>query len=164
MKPSDKPTLVKQLTDMRACEKAVEWVRDNDIRTLKAAWAQCERGDWMLWYAGRLSGPPESASRKRLVLAACECERLALKYVKTGDDRPRIAIETAEKWARGEGGVTLDDVRAVRTDAYAAAAADADAYAAAAAAAAATDARTKTLSACAAIVRRHYPTPPRKDK
>ena len=139
------------LTDLRACPDAVAWARG--YHDLYAAWAASERGDWMLWLAGKLSGPPESASRKRLVLAACECARLALAHVRAGEDRPRIAIETAERWARGEAGVTLANVRAAAADAYAAAAADAAAAAAAAYAAAAWAARTSTHAACADIVR-----------
>jgi len=36
------------------------------------------------------------------VWCACACAREALKYVPKGEDRPRIAIETAEKWVRGK--------------------------------------------------------------
>jgi len=32
-----------------------------------AAWAACERGDWMLWWLGRMSGPPGSPLRRALV-------------------------------------------------------------------------------------------------
>jgi hypothetical protein len=55
-----------------------------------------------------LAGPTESESRKKLILAACGCARLALKHIKKGEDRPRLAIETTEAWARGENGVTIE--------------------------------------------------------
>jgi hypothetical protein len=113
--------------------------------------------------------------------------------VPNGDDRPRKAIETAEAWAHGQEGVTLDMVRAAAdaAAAYAAraadAAADAAAYAyaaraaaraaaaaayayaayaadAAARAAAAAYAKNKTLAKCANIVRKYYPKPPRMAK
>src|SRR3990167_7435014 len=74
-------------------------------------WSGFERGDWMLWVIGKAAGLPESESRKKLVLCACQCARMALPYVMKGENRPLAAIESAEKWARGEN-VTLDDVRA----------------------------------------------------
>ena len=74
----------------------------------------------MLWLLGKLSGPPESASRKKLVLAACACARQALRFVPTGEDRPRLAIEIAERWAKNKAGVMLEQVK---TAAYAAASA-----------------------------------------
>ena len=174
---------LKPIKRMRACEEALEW--GEQFGTIEEAWANCEKGDWMLWLAGRLAGDPESESRKRLVLTACECARLALPYVKGGEQSPLKAIETAEQWAKGETNITLSDVRAAAAAAYAAAAAHAyAAYAAAAAAyaayaaadaaaAAAADdaaaaaayaayaaARKEIRKKCADIVRKHYPKPP----
>ena len=85
-----------------------------------------------------MSGNSESDSRKKVVLAACQCARLALKYVKSGEERPLKAIEITEAWTRGEGNITLSDVR------EAADAAD----------------RKKTLKKCADIVRGFYPHAP----
>ncbi len=99
-----------------SCKEAVEFART--FESIDECWSACERGDWMLWLLGRLSGSPESQSRKLLVLCACSCARLALPYVTEGEKRPRLAIETAERWACGDEGVSLDDVRAA---AYAAA-------------------------------------------
>ena len=81
-----------------ACGDAVAWAAG--FPDLGAAWAACERGDWMLWLAGRVSDKPMSDARRPLVLAACECARLALPHVRAGDDRPLRAIEMAERWAR----------------------------------------------------------------
>ena len=115
-----------ELTQMAACAEAVKWAKNYE--TLQSAWDVCERGDWLLWLAAKRSR--STASRKRLVLAACECARLALSHVPVGETRPLTAIETAEKWTRGE--ATLQDV-ATATDAVYAAAAYAAAYADAAA-------------------------------
>lgn len=167
-----------ELEKLGACREAIEWV---DERTLDEAWAVCERGDWMLWLLGWLADTEEK--RKPLVLAACDCAELALKYVPAGELRPAEALRVARAWALGDG-VALDDVRraayatyaaytayaaAAAYAAYAAAAAAyaaTAAYAAAAATAAAataayTAARTATLKACADIVRRHYPAAPK---
>ena len=129
-----------------ACGNAVEWARKQP--SAAAAWKSCERGDWMLWLAGKWC--ETETERKRLVLAACECARLALPHVKKGELRPLRAIETAEQWARGENGVTLGDVRAARRAAGAAyAAGAAAAYAADAAAAYAADAAAYAADAAA---------------
>ncbi len=73
-------------------------------------------------------------------MAACACARLSLVHVPSGEERPRIAIETAESWCRGE--ANIEQVREARRNAaayaaaaYAAYAYDAAAYDAAAAAA-----------------------------
>ena len=161
---------------LNPCADAVAWYAQ--YPTLQIAWDACERGDWMLWYLRRCG-----VDRGRLVLAACACARLSLAYVRAGEDRPRLAIETAERWARREEGVTLVDVQraadaaasaayaadAAASAAYAAAyAADAVADAASAAAAAyaaasaadadaAVDARAPALRRCADVVRQHFP-------
>ena len=153
-------TWLRQIKRVGACEDAVEWAEQ--YNSLAEAWAECERGDWMLWLSGKLSGEPGSDSRKRVVLTACECARLALPYVKKGEKRPLKAIETAEAWVRGEPDVTLADVRDAAADAADAAdAAGAAAYAAGAAAGAA-GVRDKIQKKCADIVRKHYPNPPEK--
>jgi hypothetical protein len=100
----------KTLDDLGACQEGLEWSRGQE--SPKAAWEACERADWMLWYIGAtIGGDPESAERKKLVLCACECARTALKHVPAGECRPRIAIKTAERWARGEPSVSQNDVR-----------------------------------------------------
>ena len=154
------PKSVQVLQSLHACSEAVQWFADQPNRIV--AWKTCPRGDWMLWLLGKLSGEPESNTRSKVVLCACQCARLSLKHVK-GEGRPLAAIETAERWARGEDGVTLKMVHAAAYAAYAAADAAyaADAAADAAYAAAYAAARTKTLAQCADIVRQHYPRPPK---
>ena len=82
-----------RLIKLDACPGAVEWVGDRDLKT---AWAECDRADWMLWYAAR----DKRVKRTTLVRAVCACARTALKYVPAGEDRPRLAIEAAERWAK----------------------------------------------------------------
>lgn len=99
-----------ELVPLDACEDALAFARQ--CETAQAAWDACERGDWLLWWIGRsgLTGAPESAERRTLVKVACGCARLALPHVPAGEERPRIAIETAERWADGDPAVTLQDV------------------------------------------------------
>src|SRR5580704_11363598 len=140
-------TIGDRLEKMGACSNSVKWA--SNYTSNEQAWADCERGDWMLWIAGRLS-----KDRKQVVLAACACARLSLKYASKGEERPRIAIETAEAWCGN--GATLAQVKAAAYGAADAGAADAAAYAAYAADAAA---RRKTLKECADICRRMLPMP-----
>ena len=83
------------LEKLHACDESIEWYEAQESD--EHAWSNCERGDWLLWLLGRIG-----VDRKRLVLCCCECARLSLKYVPEGEDRPRIAIDTAERWAKGE--------------------------------------------------------------
>jgi len=134
-----------KLKEINACFDAIQWAEN--YTSLQKAWDNCERGDWILWLIGKQAGKPESKSRKKLVLTACKCARLALKHVPKNEKRPLKAIQTAEKWAKGDNNISLQDVRSAA--AYAAAAYAADA------------ARNKTLKKCANIVRKNYPKAPK---
>jgi len=147
------------LTRLGACHEAREWAAG---KTLKQAWNECHRGDWLLWLAGMLD-----IDRKVLVQATCACARLALPHVPAGELRPLKSIEAAEAWTRGE--AMIEDVRAavVAVDAawaraaraacaaWRAAATWAAAEAAGAAAGAWGAALAAKLAECADIVREH---------
>lgn len=135
--------LLRKLTKLNACIGAVEFVETQ--KTPQDAWENCVRGDWMLWYIGKNS-KPESNNHRKLVMAACTCARLSLKYLPKDEKRPLKAIQITEKWAKGDIKITIDDVR---NAAYAADAActAADAACAACAACAAANA---ACAACAA--------------
>ena len=170
-----------------ACGEAVRWASKQKSRA--TAWRDCERGDWMLWLIGQTNASnPYSEERKPLVRVACECARLAWKYMPQAS---RDALEVVEAWTRGE--ASAEDCRKARAAAdaaayaaaayaadaaayaYAAAAAYAAAYAAYtayaayayaaytayAAAAAAAAARKSTLDKSAQIVRKYYPEAPK---
>ena len=95
------PTLVDRIRYLSPCDEAVRWLAKQ--KTPTQAWLDCKRGDWMLWIIGTQAGPPLSDARRTLVLCACECAWLSLKYFEDlypNDTRPRRAIETAEKWAK----------------------------------------------------------------
>ena len=158
------------LENFDVCDDALEWCSKQ--RSRHQAWQDCERGDWMLWLLGYLAGPMGSRSRKRLVLCCCEVARPALKHVPKGENRPRVAIETAEAYCYGR--ASLDEVRAAAKaayDAYVNVAAAYDAYAAYAAAYAAYVAYVADDAANVAVsgevreksantVRKHYPNMP----
>jgi hypothetical protein len=158
------------LVELNACSEAQEWAGG---KSLAVVWKTCKRGDWLLWLCGKMADKPNWPTRKEVVLAACDCAKLALKYVPKGEERPRKCLETVRAWAAGN--ATIHEVRTARAaadaDAAAAYAAYADAadaaYAADAAAAAAAyayavyayadaaaNARTTTLAKCAVLVRK----------
>ena len=132
-----------------ACKDARQWAAD---KTLHEVWTTCERGDWLLWLAGRMEGHPGWHTRQQIVLAACACAETALPYVPVYENRPRLAMETARAWTRGEAtleqvGAAADAAGAAADAAYAAAGA---AYAAAGAAYAAARAAYAAYAAGAA--------------
>jgi hypothetical protein len=172
-----------RLTSLGACHEAVEWVAK--YKTPLAAWKACKRGDFLLWYCGKVSGPPDSPSRRKLVLVAALCAETALPLIKDDEETRAICEATIQTcYAHAHGEATLEDVRSAYADAITAATAAAyvaiadaitavaaAAYVAAAtastasaannaAAAYAAAARAKSLATCADIVRANYPKPP----
>lgn len=118
------------LKDLNACIDAIKWSKG---KSLEEAWRECPRGDWLLWLAAGLR-----INQKLLVSAACACARTALRNVPEGEDRPRIAIETAEAWTRGE--ATPSEVQSAAANAALGVAYDADVSVSVYAARAASDA------------------------
>ncbi len=148
---TDMQSLLAFARDRGACSEARLWL--NTQTDPRVAWEMCERPDWMIWFARR-----RNVARKVLVRIACDCARTVLRFVPEGEERPRLAIEAAERWTRDE--ATIDEVRAAAADAatYAAgnaadAAGNAAAYAAYAADAAAY-AATGAIQMCQ-IIRTH---------
>ena len=106
-----------------ACDEARNWARTQP--SYAAAWRNCQRGDWMLWLIWILR-----TDRRKLVLCCCEIARQVLHLIPSDEERPRVCIEIAERWVRGDRGVGFRDVRYAANAAYAAYAAYASAYAA----------------------------------
>jgi hypothetical protein len=90
---------------MGACPEAIRWAEQ--YPTLPAAWEACERGDWMLWLAGRDAALAQGNDRHvRLCWAICVIWwELAYPWwyeygEATGDHRPEDAIEALERFCR----------------------------------------------------------------
>ena len=137
-------TFKEKLEKLNACKSAIEWVGDRDIKT---AWAECKRGDWMLWLVNASNPRITLAMRKKLVLCSCDIAESVLKYIPQDEKRPAEAVRIARAWANGEK-VSLNDVNAAYAAAYAAANAANAAYAA-------------KCAAYADIVRKYFPKPPK---
>ena len=79
------------------CAEAIAWLDGLPAGTTpQQAWDTCPRADWMLWYA-----EATGVHRVTLTRCSCACARTALRFVPAGEDRLRIAIETAEAWCDG---------------------------------------------------------------
>ena len=85
------------LKQLGACREGYDWVSGRD---LSQTWDDLERADWLLWLAGSMADKPGWNTRQEIVLAACDCAETALKYVAKGENRPRMAIESARNWAK----------------------------------------------------------------
>ena len=112
--------LQKYLTSMNACPEAVEWVGDKNLKT---AWAECERGDWMLWLMGRVC-----KDERIVVLAAAKTANLVRHLMK--DPRSRSALDKALEYGGGFDAAASAHAAASAYAVYAAASASADAYSA----------------------------------
>jgi hypothetical protein len=139
-------TLRDHLVRLTACPEAVDWAGDKSVAQ---AWAECERGDWMLWLAGRVM-----TDRRPVVLAACDCaESAAIHWTDDTATACLWAIDAARRWARSE--TDTDEVRAAAATS-AAASYDATSATAAAAAASASAASASASYAAASAASAAY--------
>ena len=129
------------LRALGACDEAVVWYESYDWPDDEAAWCACGRGDWMLWLCAHIG-----VDRVLRVRSGCAIARTVLHLVPAGEERPRLAIEAAERWCDDPSAANRTAAAyaaAYAADAASSSAADADAAsssAADAAAAAASDA------------------------
>lgn len=142
------------LRAMRACPEALAWAESHG-GDLPALWRDCQRGDWLLWYAAR-KGAPLSA----FALAAAACAETALPYAGETREACEAAIAAARAWAEAPSAETREAASAAARAAgaagaayatYAARAARAAAYAACAAAYEAADAAHAAAGAAYAV-------------
>lgn len=70
----------------------------------------------MLWYICKM----EIGTRQERIHIICDCAATALKYVPKGENRPRLAIEAARKYADEKTPENLEKLNAARAAAEAA--------------------------------------------
>jgi hypothetical protein len=138
-------TFKEKLQKWNACQGALDWLGD---RSEQQALAECDRGDWLLWWFSREIGNEGYPDHRRFTLAKARCAKLVVHLMK--DERSIKAVEVAESY--GNGVATRKELIDASNAANAANAAadDDDAYAAAAAAAAYTAAAATAAYAAAA--------------
>ena len=141
------------LERLRACSESAAWAATQP--DLQTAWTNCKRSDWMLWLLARTTLDQDD---HRLRLMACDFAEAVLHLVPAGEDRPRLAIEAARRFARGE--ATREEMAAAGDAAGdAAGAAAGDAAWAAAWAAAGAAAGAAAWAAQANKLREYFPWP-----
>jgi hypothetical protein len=112
MSRATKQTFSDELAAMGACGGAVDWIASNKIRTVQAAWAKCQRADWMIWYLDK----HEAWTDRERRLFACWCVRHTplgdgrTTWDLLTDKRSRNAVEIAERFASG--GATREELDA----------------------------------------------------
>jgi hypothetical protein len=99
------------LQEYNACKESIRWIKQNNIQSLEKAWNICERGDWLLWMATRLS-----IDRRKLVLCAALYAHTIVQHME--DARSRDAVRIAFLWGRGK--ATDVELEKASDDAYAA--------------------------------------------
>lgn len=130
-----------KLIALGACREAVDWAEG---KSFEGAWNTSPRADWMLWLLGKIDGKASS----RIIFASCACARTALKYIPVGEDRPRLAIETAELFVEGKATIKeLESAEEAARAAWVAATAASASWAASAASSAAWVAASAPVSA-----------------
>ena len=98
--------LVAWLRGLDACYPAIFWAKSLPLdHGLNRAWAICDRSDWMLWLTKHLD-----IHHFVLRRIACDFARSVLYLVAAGEERPRLAIETAERFVGGSS--TLEELKA----------------------------------------------------
>ena len=169
-----------KLSALHACRDGLAFAETYD--TWQACWDAIPRGDWSLWLLGKLAGPPDSESRRKLVGVCSLITREVLPIFERrfpNDKRVRTCLDVLDRYAVGK--ATMAEVLKARSAACAAAcaascaacAASCAVCAASCAACAATyadgAASCAAYAACARkmirqksadIVRQHYPTAP----
>jgi len=87
-----------------------KWAASRPEASFYDLWNEIIDPEWLVYLAQ--SG---GATKKQIVLAACAVARLCLHLIPEGEDRPRIAIETTEAWAKG---AITEQVQEAATAAY----------------------------------------------
>jgi hypothetical protein len=140
---------ISKLKELNACEKAIDWCKKRNIKTVEEAWEKCERGDWMLWLYKNLYRD----NLKELTLAKGHCANTVRHLMR--DERSIGAVDAAI--AFGEGRISKEDLNIAATHAaHAAYAADAAARAASAAYAAYASAASAATHAAYAATHAAY--------
>ena len=114
MSTPPRPDLAEVLLALDACQQdeadAVPWARPYG-GDWERALVECRHRDWLFWLAGRLLQRGHLRAEV-LVTTACACARHVLHLVPANEERPRIAVEFAERWVRGR--ATWKEVSAAR--------------------------------------------------
>ncbi len=105
-----KTTWIEKLKKTGPCQEGLDWA--SKYETAQEAWDACERADWMLWAWGENCKEDYSKSHKNMVLACVKISKKSIKYIENKEIEKLVkkSLNTTERWAKGEKGVTLKDI------------------------------------------------------
>jgi hypothetical protein len=78
------------LMDVEACAQARDWAEG---RTPSRAWAECQRGDWMIWFAARMG-----VDGRLVTDTLCDVIVWAMEVEPMGDPRLTRPIDGLRRW------------------------------------------------------------------
>ena len=97
----------KRLNELKACGEAVLWLKD---RTPEQALAECERGDWLLWWFDKEKDTEGFPDNRKIILTKARCAKLVIHLMK--DERSINAADVADDIdAAIDAADVADDVR-----------------------------------------------------
>lgn len=91
----------------------------DDARSELVEVVSAPKTGWLAFWEGKKADAAslfkmcDAVDRRRILLAACAVAEGSLMYVPAGEDRPRLAIEAARRWALGRG--NAEELREQRT-------------------------------------------------
>lgn len=99
----------KRLKQLGSCSESRIWAKE---LTAKEAWEQCERGDWLLWWATK-----ENVSLNLIMIAKGKVAETVMHLM--NDERSKKAVQCAIDF--GEGKISIDMLNKSASEAYSAA-------------------------------------------
>lgn len=107
--------LSERLEVLGACSSGIHWAAGFDDP--QAAWAACQRGDWMLWLLGCFAGQRWSDARKPVLASGIACAELAAPHwPQEYADSIAAALGTLRSWI--DGLADADQARAACADLF----------------------------------------------
>ena len=90
------------LKQVKSCKEAIEWAKQYDsldlYEAIAKAWNECDNGEWLLWFAGKIWGDYTSEMR----LAACDIAESVVHLAGKHEKVCRETIAVARMYANGE--------------------------------------------------------------
>lgn len=72
------PKHVNRLITLQACDNGVDWASTQPSAT--AAWRNCRRGDWLIWYLTNYQRLSAKRPPARILLCLIDCTRTYINY------------------------------------------------------------------------------------
>lgn len=84
------------LKKLDACQDSSNWFEYSEFEP-EQAWNQCPNPYWLAWLSRELK-----VDQHKILSAACECAKAVIHLISEEEQRPRQALELADRWLAGE--------------------------------------------------------------